>query len=66
MKRSTLILLQRQQSPSARQLRSALASKPGGHLSGRGSGSGSDMSGSHAGGAAAHATNVSHGSPSDV
>jgi len=39
---------------------------PGGPPSGRGPGSGSDMSGSHAGGAAAHATNVSHGSPSDV
>ena len=39
---------------------------PGGPPSGRGSGSGSDMSGSHAGGTAAHATNVSHGSPSDV
>ncbi len=38
----------------------------GGASSGRGPGSGSDLSGSHAGGAAAHATDVSHGSPSDV
>ncbi len=39
---------------------------PGGPPSGRGPGTGSDMSGSHEGGAAAHATDVSHGSPSDV
>lgn len=39
---------------------------PGGPPSGRGPGSGSDMSGSHAGGVAGHATDVSHGSPSDV
>ena len=39
---------------------------PGGPPSGRGPGSASDMSGSHAGGTAAHATDVSHGSPSDV
>jgi len=39
---------------------------PGGPPSGRGSGSGSDMSGSHAGGAGTHATDVSHGSTSDV
>ena len=38
----------------------------GGASSGRGPGSGSDMSGSHASGAAAHVTDVSHGSPSDV
>src|SRR5260370_12568709 len=39
---------------------------PGGPPSGRGSGSGSDMSGSHAGGAAAHAPNASHRSPRAV
>lgn len=38
---------------------------PGGPPSGRGPGSSSDMSGSHAGGAVAH-TDMSHGSPSDV
>ncbi len=38
---------------------------PGGPPAGRGPGSGSDMSGSHATGTAAH-SDVSHGSPSDV
>ena len=38
---------------------------PGGPPSGRGTGSGSGMSGSHEGGTTAH-TDMSHGSPSDV
>jgi len=67
MKHSTLILVAAMAlvfgSPSFAQRSHP---SPGGPPSGRGSGSGSDMSGSHATGTGAHATDTSHGSPSDV